>query len=116
MNILYIEDNEHDRTLVERYISTTPHTLTAVSCLEELDLSTQSADLILLDILIHNKMLGLKYIEEIRSYGIECPAIAVTALVLPHHLTAYEDAGLVGVIEKPFDISRLAEVITAYTP
>jgi len=116
MNIVYIEDNAQDRKLVERYIKTTPHNLTAVSCLEDLDLSTLSADLILIDILIDDKALGLQYIEEIRSKGIECPAIAVTALVLPHHLAAYEDAGLDGVIEKPFDISTLAEVIAAHTP
>jgi CheY-like chemotaxis protein len=116
MNILYIEDNAQDRMLVERYINTTPHNLRAVSRLDDLDLSALSADLILLDILIDDRVLGLAYFEKIRTQGILCPIIAVTALVLPHQLAAYEEAGLDDVIEKPFEISKLAEVITVYAP
>jgi hypothetical protein len=57
MEIVYIEDNVLDRGLVERYIRTTPHNLTAVSKLEELDLNTLSADLNLVDINIGDKIL-----------------------------------------------------------
>ena len=114
MNIVYIEDNLQDRILVQRYIDTTAHQLTTVTRLEELDLGTLSADLILLDILIDGKSAGLNYIEMFRDQGIQCPIVAVTGLALPHQLASYKRAGIEVVIQKPFEITELAEIIARY--
>lgn len=114
MNILYIEDNAKDRMLVERYIQTTPHSLKVVSRLEEVDFDSYPVDLILLDIYFGGKISGLDYLAQIRSLGIQCPVIAVTALTLPNQMANYQRAGIDRIIAKPFEITELAEAITLY--
>ena len=114
MNIIYIEDDAQDRTLVERYLNTTSHHLIAATRLEDLELDDISPDLILMDILIDGKLLGLDYAAALRSNGINCPIIAVTALTLPHQMASYKAAGFNAVIEKPFEIVNLAKTIVRY--
>lgn len=114
MNILYLEDNPMDRALVKRYVQTTSHQLIEVSKLDDVDLNTIKVDLILLDIDFGGKVTGLDYLLQMRNMGIQCPAVAVTALALPRQIAGYHQAGIERVVEKPFDITELAEAIAHY--
>lgn len=114
MNILYVEDNEKDSRLVQRYVQTTPHKLVVVSKLEDINLADFQFDLILLDIYFGGKTSGLDYLNQIRHTGIQCPVVAITGLTLPHQMASYHKAGINTIIEKPFEITQLAAVIKSY--
>ncbi|MBK8025580.1 MAG: HAMP domain-containing protein [Chloroflexi bacterium] len=114
MNILYIEDNPRDALLVERYVQTTGHNLVVTRHLEDVDLRVPPVDLILLDILLDGRSLGLDYAEQIHAMGVQCPIVALTALARPQDLARYESSGFDRVVAKPFDIMELADVIAYY--
>ncbi|MBK8024752.1 MAG: response regulator [Chloroflexi bacterium] len=71
-------------------------------------------DLILLDILLDGRSLGLDYAEQIHAMGVQCPIVALTALARPQDLARYESSGFDRVVAKPFDIMELADVIAYY--
>lgn len=114
MNILYVEDNEKDSRLVQRYIQTTPHNVMVASKLEDINFNDFQFDLILLDIYFGGKTSGLDYLNQIRNRGIECPVVAITGMTLPHQIASYYNAGIETIIEKPFEITQLADVIKSY--
>ncbi len=114
MNILYIEDNARDAMLVERYIQTTGHRLVITRKLDDVDLNQYPADLILMDINLDGRPLGLAYIQQLRERGVNCPIVALTGLTLPQDLARYQASGVASVIAKPFDITELAQTIAHY--
>lgn len=72
MKILYLEDNQMDAELVQRYIQTTDHTLEIVEKLEAAERSLDAeTDLLLVDILIDNHRSGLDYIMQLRAEGFD---------------------------------------------
>jgi CheY-like chemotaxis protein len=114
MNILYIEDNARDAMLVERYVQTTGHHLVVTRKLDDVDLNEYPADLILMDMYLDGKMLGLDYVRQIRAMGVNSPIVALTGLTLPQDLARYQAIGVNGVVAKPFEITELAQTIAQY--
>jgi DNA-binding response OmpR family regulator len=109
---LYLEDNQQDAALVQRYIDTTNHELAVVSTIDEAHaLCDDTVDLFLLDILIDNKRLGLDFVKKLRRAGFAKPLIAVTALSSHADMESCRNAGLNAVLVKPYDIMQLAEII-----
>ncbi|MCW1430571.1 response regulator [Novosphingobium sp. JCM 18896] len=63
-------------------------------------------------------MHGLEFIHRMQSIPpfADLPAIGISAALLDRELTAYTDAGVLGVISKPFDIHGLPQqVLDLYT-
>ena len=115
MHILYVEDNYDDAALVNRYVETTEHMLTVVSTVDEAkDMLADDIDLILLDVLIDSKRLGLDFANELRTHGWELPMVAVTALATAGDMQHYSEVGFDGVLVKPFTIIQLADLIDSY--
>jgi CheY-like chemotaxis protein len=114
MNILYIEDNVNDSTLVERYLKTTDHRLVIAPTIAAAERLVQEADLILMDILIGQERVGVQYLRRLRQAGVTCPVVAVTALVLPDDILSYQKARFDAILRKPFEIRELADVVERF--
>jgi two-component system OmpR family response regulator len=116
MNILYLEDNLRDATLVERYIRTTNHELIIVTSIAEArEKISEDLDLVLLDILIDTKRSGMNFAQELRRGGFSQPIVGVTALATSTDMDAYAALGFDRILVKPFMIGELAEIINHYT-
>lgn len=114
MKIVYIEDNQQDRELVERFMRTTAHALATFSTVEEAAPHVEDADLVLVDILIGQARRGLEFAAELRAHGLQSPLVAVTALTQPQELAAYRAQGFDDVLAKPFEIDQLADLIDRF--
>ncbi len=116
MNILYLEDEPNEASLVERYVSVTPHHLTLVASLQEARGALDADfDLILADLRIGDARQGYEFIREIRSKGYGMTIIAVTGLNFPQDLEKCFEAGCNDVLVKPYTIRQLDAIIKKYT-
>src|SRR5260221_13447338 len=118
MRILYIEDNPNDAKLVKRYVDTTPHELVVTQSLEqtyELLSSSQSFDLVLVDILINNQRSGYELPNRLHEQGYTNNIIAVTGLTSAQDTAACKKAGFAAILAKPFLITTLADMIAQYS-
>lgn len=118
MNILYLEDNPNDAKLVQRYVDTTPHQLTIVQTLPEVEQMLPNIagfDLILIDILINNNRAGYELAYWLRENGFTHPLIAVTALDSAEEKVASTRAGFDAMLIKPFAITSLAELFHQFS-
>jgi CheY-like chemotaxis protein len=114
MRILYIEDNPNDATLVNRYVQTTAHELITVAGVAEAkQRMSQPFDLIMVDVLLGQGRDGYNFAQELRQQGYPGPMIAVTALVTPKEVEAYQRIGFDAVLAKPFTVAQLAALIDA---
>src|SRR5215470_2687107 len=95
MNILYIEDDPNDATLVDRYVRTTPHNLYIAPTVQDawLTLQQEPMDLIMVDIVLSNARLGYTFAQQLRLRKFQQPLIAVTALGTPEDMAACRRAG-----------------------
>jgi CheY-like chemotaxis protein len=116
MNILYLEDAPQDAELVALYTRSMTHNLTVVDNLEAAEAAlADNPDLILVDVMLGRSRDGFKFARAIRNYGIEQPVVAVTALATARDMEECRQAGFDRVLNKPFTINQLADVITSYT-
>jgi two-component system, NarL family, capsular synthesis sensor histidine kinase RcsC len=116
MYILYVEDDPNDAQLVTLFMRTTPHDFVVVSNPEdaqpELDPPPQ---LILVDVILNNSRTGYNFARDLRSQGYSQPMIAVTALSTEHDRQECYSAGFTTILNKPFTINQLAEMIAKYS-
>ncbi len=116
MNTLYIEDDPNDAKLVALYIKTTGHSLTIAGNAQEARQAFGSdPDLILIDVLLGNAYEGYKLIREFRSQGYSRPVIAITGLSTSRDMANMHEAKFDHILNKPFEIDQLVEVIDQYT-
>lgn len=115
--ILYVEDNNDNRTLVSRILTVEGYTLVeAANAREALNLlQGTKVDLILMDINMPD-MDGYTLTGKIkRTPGLEeVPVIALTANVMRGDREKSLEAGCDGYIEKPIDIDLLPEQIRRF--
>ena len=121
-NILYIEDNPDNRTLVKRLLESRGYTLlfakdglTGISIAEN-----EEVDLILLDINLHD-IDGYEVARRIRKSekkaALAClPIIAVTANALQGDAKKAISAGCNAYMSKPIDIYELWARVEAFLP
>lgn len=116
-NILYIEDNEDNRKLVDRIlraadfnIHSVPDGLTGLSYIEK-----HVPDLVLVDINLP-EIDGYTIVRKLReSYSLkELPILALTAHALKDDEEKCLAAGCNGYIPKPVDVDMLPKQISSY--
>lgn len=116
LQILVAEDNPVNQFLVKRMmagLNLSPDiTLNGEEALnlfleKEYDLVLLDLDMPVLD--------GLQTAREIRKLNTDVPIVAITAAVLDQDKEAIAEAGMNGVIQKPFKIETLSEIIQTYT-
>jgi len=120
--ILGVDDNRTNRTLLQALLE--PLGLDIVLCANGEEAveayGKESFDLVLMDIQMP-VLDGIAASREIRAIEARegrarTPILALTANVMPHQVTSYLDAGMDGVIAKPFKaealIRTLAEALT----
>src|SRR5437870_2861320 len=117
MNILYIEDEPSEAGLVKMYFNTTSHHLTVANSIQEARSAFSSdnqLDLILVDVLLGQERAGFGLVREFREQGYTKPVVAVTGLSTSTDMEECRKAGFDYVLNKPFAIDQLAEVINRY--
>ncbi|PIE43021.1 MAG: histidine kinase [Gammaproteobacteria bacterium] len=113
--ILYAEDNEVNRKLVQLLVAKTGASLTtAVNGAEALKIaSDQPFDLILMDMQMP-VMDGKDATEAIRKSGNATPIVALTANIMTDDIREYKAAGCNDYLSKPVDKKRFYEILSRY--
>lgn len=115
--ILYIEDDDNNRILVERIMLAAGfEIITTNNAREGIELASNTVpDIILMDISMPN-MDGYMATNELRkNSGLDhVPIIAVTANVMKGDMEETLAAGCDGYIPKPIDVDRFPEEIDYY--
>jgi CheY-like chemotaxis protein len=115
MQILYVEDDPNDALLVTMYVQTTPHQIVTVSNTQDARNALDEAPgMILVDVMLNHSREGFNFARELRAQGYQQPLIAVTALTTAHDQEECKKAGFTTVLNKPFTIYQLAEVINQF--
>jgi two-component system, sensor histidine kinase len=112
--ILVTDDNEMNRlvatTILKEYGAILDEATNGMEALEKLD--TGAFDLVLMDIQMP-VMDGLQATRIIRQkFSLDLPVIALTALALKGDETKFRDAGMTDYLSKPFEESKLLQVIS----
>ena len=110
--ILVVDDEPFNRKLIESLlIQSNAEILTSSNGKEAIDLVKNNAiDLILMDAQMP-VMGGVEATEEIRKFNAEIPIFALSAAVTTEDKKLYKDAGMNGVIAKPFKSQQLLKTI-----
>lgn len=116
-NILYVEDNPDNRSLIRRVLEAEGYSVVeAINATQALEkLGTNSIDLVLMDINmpdVDGYTLTAK-IKSVQKY-MKIPIVAVTANVMRGDREKSLEAGCDGYIQKPIDIDTLAQQIERY--
>jgi CheY-like chemotaxis protein len=115
VNIVYLEDNPDDAKLVSRYMKTTAHDLRIVDNLDDaINALAYDTDLIMVDVVIGFARDGLRLARTLREQGFDKPIVAITALTTPDAIDQCYQNGFDHVLNKPFGVSQLAEMISYY--
>jgi len=117
--VLYAEDNELNRKLVESLINKTGADITLVSngakALELVTRSDEHFDLILMDIQMP-VMDGRDATKAIREAGVNTPIIALSANVMAQDVAEYSEAGCTDFMPKPIQKSPFYSMLSLYLP
>lgn len=110
--VLYLDDQEMDRMLVQHYLRDTQIELVTVGLLKEAveEQARKAFDLLLIDLNLTDCP-GEMAIKELRDKGHQGPILLVTAETSPQRLAAAQKAGAVAVITKPYEATRLYGLI-----
>ncbi len=113
--ILYAEDNEVNRKLIDLLVRKTGAEITmVVNGAEALKAAADdSYDLILMDIQMP-VMDGRDATEAIRKSGNRTPIVALTANIMAEDIREYREAGCDDCLSKPVDKNRFYEVLSRY--
>lgn len=115
MHILYVEDEQNDAILVERYARSVGDQLTLANNIADARQALAAQpDLILVDVMLGQARQGFAFVTELRQQGHRQPVIAVTGLSLPTDLEECYQVGCTGIINKPYMINELAEAIEKF--
>ncbi len=117
MNIAIIDDQADIRYAVEKMLSNKGHTCYGFRGNEE-DLiegiEVFDIDLIILDMMLEDSLIGLDVLEKIKDASYQIPTILITAYTTPSNLISAAKSGIVDIIEKPFGTNDLLEVVNKY--
>ena len=117
MRILYVEDNEANRALVERVMRAKQHAVLFREDGEgalELLAEDPAIDLILLDIELAGSISGTDVIQSMRRRGDTRPVVAVTAYAMMGDRERILQAGCDQYLPKPLIISDLMAMLEEY--
>lgn len=117
MRILYVEDNEVNRALVERVVRARQYTIVfrdegegALEILAE----DPTIDLILLDIELAGAITGLEVIQTLRERNDHRPVVAITAYAMTGDRERILSAGCDQYLPKPLAIADLLNLLDHY--
>jgi CheY-like chemotaxis protein len=117
MRILYVEDNEVNRALVERVVRARQYTIVfrdegegALEILAE----DPTIDLILLDIELAGTISGLEVIQTLRERNDHRPVVAITAYAMTGDRERILAAGCDQYLPKPLAIADLLNLLDRY--
>ncbi len=111
--VLIVEDEEAVRDASRELLESLGYrVLTAADGREALDVYGEASkvDLVLTD-LVMPKMRGLELVTELRSRDPRVKALAMTGYSLKHGKRELREAGIIDVVEKPFDAGILAQAV-----
>ena len=111
-NILIVEDDEDIRTLTNLALSLDGFETSIAGSGSEARkiLETTRPDVVLLDVVMRG-MDGFQTFKEIKKLHKNLPVIFLTARVQNEEVSTYLALGAVGVIAKPFDVTKIGEII-----
>ena len=115
MRIVYIEDNDANRTLVRKVLEVDADIeVTGITSAEDglAVVRRDTPDVLLVDIDLPG-MSGLDMVRTLRKEGrfAALPIIAISASVMKDERHRALDAGCDAFLEKPFDIQRLRDLV-----
>lgn len=119
MNILYVEDNAVNLSLIERIAQMNQHKLVSY---EEAEVALKKleegldVDLILLDIQLAGEMDGIGFAKEVRKRGWTYPIIAITAFAMMGDKERILEAGCNDYLPKPLPIAEFLTLLAKYDP
>ncbi len=118
MRIMYVEDNMVNLALVERVARMGGHTIIShTNGVEALKaLSTDQADLILMDIELQGELDGMEVTRRLRARGDKRPIIAVTAYAMRGDKERILESGCDAYLPKPIPIAEFLELLAKYDP
>lgn len=114
--IIYIEDDEYSRNIVQRFLFGYYEIETATNANEAIEkVKTKLFDAVLMDINLKNKLNGIDLTQEIRKLdGYEgIPIIAITAYASKDDKSNFLASGLTHYIAKPFKKSELINLVNS---
>jgi CheY-like chemotaxis protein len=116
MNIIYVEDDPTNISLLERVTNSTGDMLVTFNDAESaLDSDfIWEADLFLVDIHLPGDLNGLDMADILRQNGIEVPVVMITAYDLPDYIARYREIGGDLYLVKPVSVLELVEVLDGY--
>ena len=108
MKILLLEDELMLRRTVEEYLDATGHKVTSFRDGQEalLTLSTESFDLLILDINVP-KINGLELVEKLNQMEISTPIIFISAILDIEEISRAFELGAADYLKKPFHLKEL---------
>jgi CheY-like chemotaxis protein len=117
MHILYVEDHEANRRLLERVAQMGAHQMTTlVDGQTALDfLAAGQPDLLLVDVQLRGAVDGLSIVRQVRAGGSRLPIIALTAHAMPGDRDRCMAAGCDAYLPKPIPIPELLELIALFS-
>jgi len=113
-HILVIDDSNDSRLFMRRALTKAGYQVTELSSAEDLDskLCQHSPDLIISDIMMPGED-GMSVCKRLRTQPAAPPVILVSAKGFESDKHAALEAGAVGYLTKPFDNSRLVDLVSA---
>jgi CheY-like chemotaxis protein len=119
-HVLYIEDDEVNRLLMQTYFNWRPQVALTLACDGSAGLAAARADapdLILLDMRLPD-MSGLEVLHALRSQpGLrDTPCLVISADAMPEEISAALAAGANGYLTKPLSPSDLLSALDANLP
>lgn len=119
MNILYVEDNAVNLSLIQRIAQMNRHHLVsyeeAETALDALEKGLE-VDLILLDIQLAGEMDGIGFAKVVRQRGYVQPIIAITAYAMLGDKERIIEAGCTDYLPKPLPIAEFLTLLAKYDP
>lgn len=116
MRIIYVEDNLSNVALVERICNMNKDELITYGDANAAlnDIEPDSADLILMDLVLGRSMDGLQLTGMLRQKGVETPIVAITAYDEMGYGEQYRAAGCDEYVRKPVSVPTMLRLINAY--
>ncbi|MEX2482887.1 MAG: response regulator [Gammaproteobacteria bacterium] len=120
MHVLYIEDNDGNARLLEKFFSINPAwRLTLAATAEDgLVLAQHAAPhLILMDINLPGQS-GIEALHELRASPLTAaiPVLAISADARPEYIARVLEEGFDAYITKPLDLRALEQTLVQYAP
>jgi CheY-like chemotaxis protein len=118
MKVIYVEDNENNQRLMERFLSKYGMTIKCYPTAEEgfEAILEQQPELIFVDVHLKTRATGLDLVGWLRERGITTPIIVVTCFNMLADRRRALDAGCNGYLSKPYTMQELYDVVEKLAP